>query len=423
MPLKSIRRLAGFMLVLIVTAACSLANSPSGEEVALVFEGAPMIRIASPLSGSVYREGTSINILARVENAGADIRRVDIFVGDERVAESDNPNESNAAAFTITTSWLATRTGNQTIQVQVTRTDGVTSAIEQVQVEVRGRVVPTATFTPTSDATATSVIPPTEAAPAQPTTQPTTADQGAAPQQPVVEQPVVEQPAATATSSAPRVRVKQGANVRSGPSTAFDPPIGALPTGAEADILAQAPGGAWLKITFYNNSGWISTSTVDVVGDLASVAVEAGPPTPQPVVQQPAPNPQQPAAPAQPAGGADLVVDGTPNINPHPFICGESSEVYVVVKNVGSARAEASRLFLRDVKDGQTQSQTEANVGALEPGASTTVGPMYLSVSAFVGEAHVTVVIVDAGSSIAEANETNNTFTSQPYTLGSGSQC
>jgi hypothetical protein len=417
MLLNLIRRIAGFVLVLTLTAACSLASgTPEGDEVALVFEGAPVIKIASPLAGSVYREGTSINILARVENAGADIRRVDIFVGDDRVAQTDDPNASNAAAFTITTSWVATRTGTQTIRIQVTRGDGVTSAIEQIQVEVRGQVVPTPTVTPTSQVTSTPVAIPTQAAPVQPTVQATTGEQGA----PV--QPVVEAPAATATSSAPRVRIKQGANIRSGPSTSFEPPIGALPAGAESDILAQAPGGAWLKIKFYNNTGWISSSTVDVVGDLGSVPVEAGPPTPQPVVQQPPPaqNPQQPAAPSS---GADLVVEGTPNINPHPFTCGDASEIYVTIKNVGSARSEASRVFLRDVKDGQTQGQTETNVGALEPGASATVGPMYLTVSTHVGVAHVTVIIADGGSSIAESNETNNTYTSQPYTLGAGSQC
>lgn len=409
MPFRIIRVITGALLVLFVASACSLSDN--SQQVAMVFEGAPTIEIASPLPGSVYREGTSVNILARVDNAGEDVARVEIRAGTELVAEGNNPNTSGAAAFTVTSSWVASRAGNQTISILVSRTDGTSSVMETVDIEVRGTPVPTAT--PTVTVAPTSTVD-TAVQPEQPTqppeqtapqTEPTTA-----PAEPTAEP-------ATATSSVPRVRVKQGANIRSGPSTVFDPPIGSLASGAEVDLLGQNPGATWYKIQYYNREAWIAAVTVDLVGDVTNLPIDVGPATPMPTLPPPT---AAPVNTAVPAGGADLVVDGTPNISPHPFECGKSSEVYINIKNIGTQASNGGRALLQDMYKGNPNGNTSINFGPVQPGQSVTLGPLYLTVSTYVSEAHTTRIVVDADNQTPESNEGNNQYDSQPYSLGAG---
>ncbi|MCU0512614.1 MAG: SH3 domain-containing protein [Anaerolineae bacterium] len=405
--------------MVIFTAACSVLNTP--EQVALVYEGAPRIEIASPLAGSVYRAGTPVNILARIDNAGADIARVEIRVGDELVAEGLSPNTAGAAAFTVTSSWVAGRSGLLTISVLVSRADGTASDLKTVDIEVRSPLVPTPTATVTLAPTNT----PAEAAPAQPE-QPaaTTAPEQPAPEQPAAQpaQPTTPpEPTAippSATPDTPRVRVRQGANVRSGPGTVFDPAIGSLPAGAEADLLAQNPGASWYKIRYYNSEAWIAAITVDVLGNVAALPVEAGPPTPLPPPPTATP---APAATQTPTGGADLVVDGIPNINPHPFTCNQASEIYVNVRNNGTQASNPGRLTVQDFYKGNPSgSNTSGNFGVIQPGQSVTVGPLYLTVSTNINEAHTTRVIVDVENQTPESNEGNNQYNSVEYILAQG---
>lgn len=409
MPLRFIRIIFGALTVMALTAGCRLLEN--AEPVAMLFEGAPRIEIASPLAGSVYREGTPVNILARVDNAGADIARVEIRVGNELVAERTNPNPSGAAAFTLTSSWVATQTGNVILSVMASRADGTLSDLKTVEIEVRGLPVPTPTATVTI----------------MPTNTPETAEQPVEPtieQQPAQATPA-EQFAPTAepaipTSAVPRVRVRQGANVRSGPGTVFDPPVGSLAAGAEAEILAQNPGATWFKIRYYNSEAWIAALTVEVLGDLSAVKVEAGPPTPLPPAPTIPPAPAATQPPAPPAGGADLVVDGTPNINPHPFTCGQASEIYVNIKNIGTVASNGGRVMLQDMYKGNPNGNTSINFGPVQPGQSVTLGPMYLTVSTYVSENHTTRVVVDADNQTPESNEGNNQYDGGEYVLQPG---
>ncbi|MEO1288229.1 MAG: SH3 domain-containing protein [Chloroflexota bacterium] len=88
----------------------------------------------------------------------------------------------------------------------------------------------------------------------------------------------------TPTPSQPQVIVLNGANIHSGPSTAFQPPIGTIAAGEHANILAVHPSGRWYLIEHQNGDGWINSSLVETVGDLSSLPSEWGLPTPTSVV-------------------------------------------------------------------------------------------------------------------------------------------
>ncbi len=420
------------LLLISTLSACRLANAPA-EEVALVFEGAPTINIASPLAGSVYRENTPVNILARVENAGGDIANVELRVGDEIIGQIANPNAAGASAFTITSSWPAVRVGQQTLSIIVSRTSGAQTALETVTIEVRGMATPTPTISPTTDSVAAT---PTTADAQSNSGQPAapTAEQQAA--QPTSEQPAaqptVEQvapsavpPTASATSSVPRIRIVQGANVRQGPSTSFQV-IGTLAAGAESDILAKLADDSWYKIRLsnvYNTTGWVARVVVEVLGDTSTIPIEAAPPTPVPVLPTAVPPTAAPAGPTAPpvaATGADLVIEGVPGVNPHPFVCAQASTVTVTVKNIGTRRAEGIFVAVQDIYNNAVGANTSAPiVGGIDPGGTGTV-ELYLTVSNNFREAHTTRVVVDPNNAITETNETNNVYNSPVYSLEQG---
>jgi uncharacterized protein YraI len=84
----------------------------------------------------------------------------------------------------------------------------------------------------------------------------------------------------TETPSVPIATFNQGVNVRSGPGTEFNPPIGSIPAGQTAEILARTPIGDWYKVRYVNQEGWVAAQFVTVSGDVSLIPVESGPPTP-----------------------------------------------------------------------------------------------------------------------------------------------
>ncbi len=89
----------------------------------------------------------------------------------------------------------------------------------------------------------------------------------------------------SATPCTPTVTVVSNANVRSGPGTVYDPPVGALPAGATANVEGKDSTGTWWYITFPSGPGgraWISASLVSPNCVPATVAIIAAPPTPRP---------------------------------------------------------------------------------------------------------------------------------------------
>jgi hypothetical protein len=91
--------------------------------------------------------------------------------------------------------------------------------------------------------------------------------------------------ASSATPCTPTITVNSNANVRSGPGTVYDPPVGALPVGATATVEGKNSDGTWWYIVFPAGPaghGWISASLVTASCIPATLTVVAAPPTPLP---------------------------------------------------------------------------------------------------------------------------------------------
>lgn len=114
-----------------------------------------------------------------------------------------------------------------------------------------------------------------------------TAEQGSAP---------------AAADDACTVTTSGGVNVRSGPGTAFEPPIGSL-TGS-APVTGQTTTG-WYQINYNGLTGYVSASVVSVTGNCASVPTVTGPPPPAPTAVPPTPVPPPTSPPPPPASTED----------------------------------------------------------------------------------------------------------------------
>lgn len=120
-----------------------------------------------------------------------------------------------------------------------------------------------------------------------------TAEQGSAP--------------AAATGDACTVTTSAGVNVRSGPGTVFEPPIGSL--SGSAPVTGQTTTG-WYQINYNGLTGYVSASVVTVTGNCASVPTVTGPPPPAPTAVPPTPvppptSPPPPPPPPPPASTED----------------------------------------------------------------------------------------------------------------------
>jgi hypothetical protein len=399
-------------LLIPLLAACNLLANPETNDTTVQISGAPVVRLASPLPNSTFLEGVSVNIQAQITNAGPDINRVEVLVDNAIIATLTSPNTTGAAAFSVTQSWLAAGAGQHVIAVTAFRADGSSSAPVSANLNV------VAQGAPLQPASATPVT----GSPAQPTSgagvQVTTPPQATTPpQQPTTPpQPTAVPP--TNTPSVPIATFNQGANVRSGPSTLFNPPIGSFAAGATADILGVTPAGDWYKIRYYNGDGWVFSQLITVSGDTSRIPVDAGPaiPTLTPVPPTPVP------VTATPALNVNLVV-GNITFNPATPNCAQTFNIFVDIANFGSnANATSGTISVTDtrVSDGSVQQTTVGSFGIIQPGQTVNVGPIPLTVSTYFAEEHRITIVVDSGGQVSETNEGDNTGT-KSYTLSKAS--
>ncbi len=404
----------GWIVASVVMASgCTLLENMTAETTPL-FDGEPMVRLASPLPNEIYAQGAAVNILGRVENAGLDVAVVEILLNGEPIGRAEDPNVSGAAAFTVTNSWPGTP-GDHVITLRALRADG-TSGEASVRITVQGETV--AALPPETEAEATPEEPPlpTPIVPAQ--TQPTPRPSPTpAPTRDVAAptQPPPDTAAQPPTSSAPTISVISGANIRSGPGLVFDPPIASLPAGATGTIVAISPDRQWYRIT-YNNGlgrGWINAAVVTTTGDLAGLPIDAGPaaPAPQPPA---AANPEQPAAPA---ANTDLSITFFAT-TPDPLVCNQQATITVIVVNTGSTPSAETTLLVEDLYNGQRQASATATVRSLGQNESVELN-LSLTVSTFFLEGHTLRARVDPDNRVAETNEGNNEVT-KSYTLAQG---
>jgi hypothetical protein len=402
------------LLLVLVLTGCSL---PQGSQsVAMALSGPPIISLASPIANATYLQEVPVNIQVGVSNAGSDIDRVEISVNNQLIATVPSPNPDNAAFFTVTQTWPADTSGQYTISATAYRTDGTTSSPAVVNINVTDTLPvtePTETptvSTPTVEATATT------AATAAPTNTP----------QPE-SSPV---PQATATSSVPMVTPRDdiAINVRRGPGTNFEPPLGVLAAGQSAEILAVNPPGSWYKIRFGGGEGWVYFSIVDVSGDTSTLPRDAGPATPAPTAAptQPAVQPTVTGSGGTVGGnGPNLVISGFEIVPRDPF-CNQQAEARVNVTNAGNqATTVGTNVTFISVDDADRQSdylERRAEIPALQPGENFLVVIGFQDNSGG-GKTKSAIAIVDSDQRINETNETDNASPELKYVLGVPPDC
>lgn len=369
---------------LLVLAGCTLPTTADDVE---TITGAPSVRIASPQSNATYLEGVQVNIQAAITNAGEDVDRVEITVDNVAVATIAEPNPSGAAGFSVTEMWPAPAAGSYTISVAAFRADG-SSDSASVSISVVDQSAIEEDEPPTEEPTeepATEAPPATEP-PAQPTDPP---------------QPTAVP--ATATPSVPTARFTTGINVRAGPGTNFNPPIGQFAPNQTAEILALNQTGSWLKVRYGSGEGWVFAQLVEVEGNVSGLPREVGPPTPAPTAIPPTAVP----ATEPPAAGADLVVENF-GIDPAQPVCGQNFRGFMTIRNAGSTSVSTglNQIRIRHVaSDSVIRSSEGALVAVNLPPGGTHVVDFTFNVDVFVGEEQRIEFIADLNNEVQQPTD------------------
>lgn len=119
-------------------------------------------------------------------------------------------------------------------------------------------------------------------------------------------------PAASATACLPSVSVSSSANVRSGPSTAYDA-LGQLPAGGSAAVHGISSDAGWYYIAFpggENGYAWVAASVVEATCISPALPVIAAPALPTPVPATATPLPPASPTPIPPTPTTSIPLPG-----------------------------------------------------------------------------------------------------------------
>lgn len=141
------RRILGLLLVLLVASLAATACS--------VLAGKPTVVIASPPSGSQFREGEEIAVQSTSTDS-AGIVRVELIVDGTSVRSDPSPGSQAQASFTLIQTWKATQ-GTHTISVRAYNAAGAASDPASISVSVLQATALAGTATP---AAPTATLPP-----------------------------------------------------------------------------------------------------------------------------------------------------------------------------------------------------------------------------------------------------------------------
>ncbi len=201
-----------------------------------------------------------------------------------------------------------------------------------------------------------------------------------------------------------------GANVRSGPSTLFNPPLGGFAANDSTEVLAVNTAHDWYKVRYYNAEGWVYANLASISGNVDSLPIDDGPPIPTLTFTPVPPT-------ATPNINVNLVA-GNVTFDRSDITCGETFKVYVDIANFGETRSPGGSLDMVDTSNG-LETRTQGVFGEIDPGQTINVGPIPLTVSTNFSTEHVLAVIIDPGNAISETNEGDNRG-EKKYTLKKG---
>lgn len=396
-----------WIVAALLMTGCSLNFSP--QNVPQPISGAPEVSIISPLANATYLEGVNVIVQALVTNAGADIDRVEIAVDSNIVATLTDVNPDAAFSFSVTHTWTAASAGTYNASVTAFRSDGTSSAPASVQFSV---IAPPQT---------TEEVDETGEPPAGSTPRPTNTSAPATVAPTSTEPPPPPQPTVAPTSSTPIATFNQPVNVRRGPGTIFNPPIGSFNAGQTSEILARNPAGDWYKVRYGGGEGWVFAQLISASGDVSSLPVDPGPPVPTAAPPTAIPPTAVPPATAAPATTANLVA-GVVVLNPSQPVCNQTFSIGFDVANLGNeATASSGTVSVRDVRaaDGSVQQETVGGFPVLQPGQTFRV-EMFLTVSTYYDEDHRLTLVIDPSNQIPETQDGDNQV-ELTYRLSKGS--
>ncbi|HEX2620277.1 MAG TPA: CARDB domain-containing protein, partial [Phototrophicaceae bacterium] len=314
--------------------------------------------------------------------------------------------------------------GSYTVSAQAFRGDGSTSQLTEVKINVVDELPKTE---PTATQPQPTVQPTNTIAQVQTTAVPTTS----VPQNAATNTTAPTVPTATATANGVTVRiVKGGMNVRRGPSTNFEPPLGVLPGEQDVPVKAANMDATWFKITFNGADAWISSATnlVTVVsGDVNSLPREPGPPIPTlaPTIAPTSPPAATAGATAGSGGtsGANLVISNFVLDPADPF-CNRTAQMRANISNAGNA-ATATGGFVVLVTE-NTDGSNRQTMGAVQIPVMTAGQQNFLIaldfkdtfVSNRADGVKRAILIIDPNNQIPESNDNDNTSAPDEFALG-----
>lgn len=398
------------LVALLLLTACNL-NATVQQNTNQPISGEPQVRIASPLPNATFLEGVPVNIQAQITNAGADINRIEVAVDDAIISTLSEPNTSGAPVFSVVETWTAAGVGTHSITVTAIRGDGSTSAPQSVTINIVTQAGQQSSNNNnnsndnqaggnnSSSASGNNNSERPTNTPSQPTNTPPPTD--------------TPQPQATATPSKPMASFTTGVNVRRGPDTLFEPPIGSFAANDTAEILAVNTSRTWYKVRYYNGEGWVFGNLLSVSGDTANLPVDPGPPVPTLTPIPPTPVPATPV----PQTNINLVA-GNIRTDPDQPTCRQTFNIFFDVANLGSTESPSGSINVEDTSNGLV-TRTQGAFPAIQPGQTVNIGPIPLTVDTNFEAEHVLALIIDPGNQIAELSETDNRGEKR-YTLRRG---
>ncbi len=357
-------------LLLLLLSGCNLSGS--SEPTAPPPAAKPLITINTPRTGDRIPVNTQVLVNATATDS-VGINRVQLLV-DGRIAKTATANGERS--FTTTLDFTPTQVGNLTIQVVAYRSS-VASDAATIQLTIEAPTFLTPTRTAQIISTAITV-------------------QTSVPFNPTC-----------------RIRTTTGSvNLRTGPSTNFNPAITLIPASVEAPIIGRLFDNTWWYIRYGNFNGWVSANVVQVLGNCFSIPIVPSPATPTafitfpPVITAPPTIiPTQPLPPSLTPGLPDLVV--TQITIPSTLTLGGdgtvTTSIAAVVTNLGSGgTGQFSNLATITPSGGV---QNIGIIGSLGAGQSvvlefsytfTSMGPYTIQVQA------------DSGLQVTEISDVNN---------------
>ena len=384
--------LAMFALVWLV-AACNL-NQGNRAKLAegTATPAGTWIRVEAPNAGDLLELGAYVALSAVVENANADIERVEMSIDGEIIRRYLMPNADDAPRITLQERWQADRLGEHKLKISVCTVDG--SCVESAPVGFD--VI----------AAATEAVPTAgDSAETRKTESLTPAFTTATPL-----------PARSTAQDVVTAKILTNVlNVRTGPAIQFEP-VSTLQKDETVRVFARTES-EWYKIFLAGQERWIygaaGSGLVELTGPYPDLPIDHGPPLPTqpPATATPVP-PQYP----------NLVIEGA-EIEGGALVCGEPGVLRFRVRNSGNAPTQwGGSIRVRDVQvRNQAGQEFQApNFGLLAAEGHTPWFRVNLLVDTYYGEKHLIEITVDSQKQITESNELDNRW-EYAYVLQQGS--